>query len=641
MSMVQRRILFLLLMLLGAVVLLGGRLAYLQLWQNEFYQAKALEQRLQRIPIEGLRGGIYDRNGVPLAVSVSAHTVYAIPAEVEDAEATAQKLAAILSLDEEFILQRLQKHSAVEWLKKKITDEDARAVITARLPGIGVVPSSTRIYPYGSVAPQVLGFVGIDNQGLEGLELYYDDFLRGTPGETIFERDAQGRALEDGVRGYLPGQRGGDLILTIDIFIQRIAEEEVRRATLETGSRLGLILVSDPQTGEILATAIYPSFDLENFADYPAANRKNIAVTDTYEPGSTFKAVTAALALEEGVATLQSGFFDPGYIRVSGWNVRCWNRGGHGPQSFVETMQNSCNPYYAKLAIDLGPERFYDGLIRFNLGHKTGIDFPGEMAGILRAPSPSIPLVTWANMGFGQGLTVTPVQLLACFGAIANKGIYTPLHYVKELVTEEGSFPPDIPEARQVIAAEIAETTAYVLRMAVERGSGKRAEVPGYDVAGKTGTAQLVEHGRYSHSKMVTSFAGFAPKDDPKMAALLVLWEPQGAFYGGIIASPVFARLAEEVLTYLGVERKATSRVSQVRQVIVPDVGGLDVEEAAALLRRQQFRVEVVGPGTRVIGQVPAPKAEVDVGSLVYIYTDLESGEEVEAAADQPSPYGA
>lgn len=641
MSMVQRRILFLLLMLLGAVVLLGGRLAYLQLWQNEFYQAKALEQRLQRIPIEGLRGGIYDRNGVPLAVSVSAHTVYAIPAEVEDAEATAQKLAAILSLDEEFILQRLQKHSAVEWLKKKITDEDARAVITARLPGIGVVPSSTRIYPYGSVAPQVLGFVGIDNQGLEGLELYYDDFLRGTPGETIFERDAQGRALEDGVRGYLPGQRGGDLILTIDIFIQRIAEEEVRRATLETGSRLGLILVSDPQTGEILATAIYPSFDLENFADYPAANRKNIAVTDTYEPGSTFKAVTAALALEEGVATLQSGFFDPGYIRVSGWNVRCWNRGGHGPQSFVETMQNSCNPYYAKLAIDLGPERFYDGLVRFNLGHKTGIDFPGEMAGILRAPSPSIPLVTWANMGFGQGLTVTPVQLLACFGAIANKGIYTPLHYVKELVTEEGSFPPDIPEARQVIAAEIAETTAYVLRMAVERGSGKRAEVPGYDVAGKTGTAQLVEHGRYSHSKMVTSFAGFAPKDDPMMAALLVLWEPQGAFYGGIIASPVFARLAEKVLTYLGVERKATSRVSQVRQVIVPDVGGLDVEEAAALLRRQQFRVEVVGPGTRVIGQVPAPKAEVDVGSLVYIYTDLESGEEVEAAADQPSPYGA
>jgi stage V sporulation protein D (sporulation-specific penicillin-binding protein) len=635
---VQRRLLFLLLVLIGAVALLAARLAYLQLWQNEFFQAKALEQRLQRIPIEGLRGTIYDRNGVPLALSVSAHTAYAIPAEVEDPEGTAEALAAILDLDGEFILGRLKKHSAVEWLKKKVTDQEARAIMAANLPGIGVVPSSTRVYPYGSIAPQVLGFVGIDNQGLEGLELYYDSFLRGTPGQTIFERDAQGRALEDGVRGYLPGQRGGDLVLTLDIFIQRIAEEEVRRATLETGSRLGLILISDPTTGEILATAIYPTFDLENFADYPAANRKNIAVTDTYEPGSTFKAVTAALALQEGVATLRSGFFDPGYIRVSGWNVRCWNRGGHGSQSFVETMQNSCNPYYAKLAIDLGPERFYEGLLRFNLGHKTGIDFPGEMGGVLRAPSPSVPLVTWANMGFGQGLTVTPIQLLACFGAIANNGIYTPLRYVKELVTAEGSFPPDVPEPRQVISQETAQTTAYVLRSAVERGSGKRAEVPGYDVAGKTGTAQLVEHGRYSHSKMVTSFAGFAPKDDPKMAALLVLWEPQGAFYGGIIASPVFARLAEKVLTYMGVERKATARSSGVKQVSVPDVGGLSLEEASTQLARQHFRVEVVGPGDRIIGQVPAPEAVVDEGSLVYIYTDVDH---IETSTEQPNPYGA
>lgn len=640
-AMVQRRVLFLLVVMIIAAALLTVRLAYLQIWQNEFFQAKALEQRLQRIPIEGLRGGIYDRNGVPLAVSVSAHTAYAIPAEVEDKEGTARQLAAILNLDEGFILQRLQKHSAVEWLKKKITDQEAMAIIAANLPGIGIVPSSTRIYPYGSVAPQVLGFVGIDNQGLEGLELFYDDFLRGTPGQTIFERDAQGRALEDGVRGYLPGKKGGDLILTIDIFIQRMAEEEVRRATLETGSRLGLILVSDPKTGEILATAIYPTFDIENFAEYPAANRKNIAVTDTYEPGSTFKAVTAALALQEGVATLQSGFFDPGYIRVSGWNVRCWNRGGHGPQSFVETMQNSCNPYYAKLALDLGPERFYDGLLRFNLGQKTGIDFPGEMAGILRAPSPNVPLVTWANMGFGQGLTVTPVQLLACFGAIANKGIYAPLRYVKEMVTEEGRFAPDVPEPRQILSSEIAETTAYVLRMAVERGSGKRAEVPGYDVAGKTGTAQLAEHGRYSHSKMVTSFAGFAPKDDPQMAALLVLWEPQGAFYGGIIASPVFARLAEKVLTYMGVERKATARSSVVRQVSVPDVGGLSVAEAEAVLEQQGFRVEVVGPGSRIIGQVPAPQAEVDAGSLIYIYTDYDADAYLETTTEQPNPYGA
>lgn len=635
---VQKRILFLLLVLILTATLLTVRLVYLQLWQNEFFQAKALEQRLQRIPVEGLRGTIYDRNGVPLAMSINAHTAYALPAEVENPEATAKILAGILELDEDFILQRITKRSATEWLKKKITDEQAREIVALELPGIAVVPTSTRIYPYGSVAPQVLGFVGIDNQGLEGLELYYDEFLRGKPGQTIFERDAHGRALEDGVRGYLPGERGGDLVLTIDIFIQRMAEEEVRRATLETGSRLGLILVTDPKTGEILANAIYPTFDIEDFSAYPPERRKNIAVTDTYEPGSTFKAVTAALALNEGVATLRSGFFDPGYIRVSGWNVRCWNRGGHGSQSFVETMQNSCNPYYAKLALDLGDERFYDGLISFNLGHKTGIDFPGEMGGVLRAPSSSIPLVTWANIGFGQGLTVTPIQLLASFGAIANQGIYSVLHYVKELRTEEGSFPPDIPEPRQIISAETAQTTAYVLRSAVEHGSGKRAEVPGYEIAGKTGTAQLVENGRYSHSKMVTSFAGFAPEKDPQMAGLLVLWEPQGAFFGGIIASPVFARLAEKVLPYLGVEREVTTR-SEQRQVSVPDVGNLSVEEAGTILARQGFKVEVVGPGTRIIGQVPAPEASVDAGSTVFIYTDVDNV--VETSTDQPNPYGA
>ncbi|NLL46982.1 MAG: PASTA domain-containing protein [Firmicutes bacterium] len=636
---IQRRILVLLLIMLGGASLLGFRLGFLQLWNSAFFQTKALEQRIQRIPVEGLRGGIYDRNGLPLAISISAHTVFAIPSEVQDPEATAKTLAAILNLEEEFILKRLIKRSATEWLKKKVGDEEARQILALDLPGIGIIPTSTRIYPYGSVAPQVLGFVGIDNQGLEGLELYYDDFLRGTPGQTVFERDAHGRALEDGVRGFLPGERGGDLYLTLDIFLQRMAEEEVRRATQETGSRLGLIIITDPTNGEILATAIYPSYDIENFASYPASTRKNIAVTDTYEPGSTFKAVTAAIAVNEGVASLNSGFFDPGYIRVSGWNVRCWNRGGHGSQSFAETMQNSCNPYYAKLALDLGPERYYTGLTQFNLGYKTGIDFPGEMGGTLRAPSTNVPLVTWANIGFGQGLTVTPIQLIASFGAIANQGIYSVPHYVRELVTEEGSFPPDIPEQRQIISEEAADITAYVLRSAVEVGSGKRAEVPGYDVAGKTGTAQLVEHGRYSHSKMVTSFAGFAPKDDPKMAALLVLWEPQGAFYGGIIASPVFARLAEKVLPYLGVEPKTRgATVAQGRQVSVPDVGNLSVDEASAAADRAGFHVEVVGPGQRVIGQVPAPEARVDYGSVLYIYTDVD---ETQVSTEQPSPYGA
>lgn len=636
-TLIQKRTLFLLVVIFFVVSFLLGRLAFLQLWQNDFFQTKALQQRLQKVPLEGLRGTIYDRNGIPLAISVNAHTVYALPAEIEDSESTASQLADLLNLDYEFVLNRVSKRSASEWIKKKISDEEARQIMALNLPGIGIVPTSTRVYPYGSVAPQVLGFVGIDNQGLEGLELYYDEYLRGTLGQKIFERDAHGQIIADGVQGYLPGEKGADLVLTLDYFLQRMAEEEVRQATLETASRLGLLLITEPKTGEILASAIYPSFELEDFASYPPEQRKNIAVTDTYEPGSTFKGVTAAIALNEGVASLQSGFFDPGYIRVSGWNVRCWNRGGHGSQSFVETMQNSCNPYYAKLALDLGDQRFYDGLVSFNLGHKTGIDFPGEMGGTLRPPSPNIPLVTWANIGFGQGLTVTPIQLIASFGAIANEGIYSVPHYVQEIVTEEGSYPPDIPEQRQIITSSIADTTSYVLRAAVEHGSGKRADVEGYDVAGKTGTAQLVEHGRYSHSKMVTSFAGFAPYDDPKMAALLVLWEPQGAFYGGIIASPVFARLAEKALPYLGVEKQIT-QTNQANHISLSDVTNLDLGQAKQSLERQGFRVEIVGDGQRIIGQVPEPETKVEKGALIYLYTDVDVSQ---ISTELPNPYGA
>ena len=396
----------LLLFVTTAAVLLVGRLVYLQIARNQFFQAKAIEQRIQRIPVEGRRGTIYDRNGIPLAVSVSATSVYAVPAQVENKEHTARVLSEILDLDYETVLARLNRRSASEWIKKKVSLEETQAVVQANLPGIGVVDSSERVYPYGSA--QVLGFVGIDNQGLEGLELYYDDVLRGKPGQTVFERDAVGRRIEDGVEGYLPGAPGSDLVLTIDYYIQQVAQREVERATRETGSRLGLIVIADPKTGEILANAIYPTFDIETFADYPVQNRRNVAVTDTYEPGSTFKAVTAAIALEEGVATVNTGFFDPGYIRVSGWTIRCWNRGGHGPQSFFETLQNSCNPFYAKLGMELGSEKFYPNLIKWNFGSKMG-DFPGEVPGTVRSPDTGVP---WLRTNRFLLDNDTPLQLL-------------------------------------------------------------------------------------------------------------------------------------------------------------------------------------------------------------------------------------
>lgn len=636
-TLVSKRIMFLFVGISFSVLVLGGRLAYLQLFQNDFFIGKAMDQRLQAIPVDAKRGTIYDRNGIPLAVSVSANAVYAIPNQVQDKEYTAAKLSEILGLDLDFVLQRLKKNTASEWIKKRVTMEEALAVHQANLPGIGVVENPERFYPYGSLAPQVLGIVGIDNEGLEGIELYYDHYLRGVKGEAIFERDAVGQIIENGIKGYTPSIDGADIILTLDFYIQQIAEKEIRRACLETGSRLGLIVIADPKTGEILANAVYPTYDLLDYNAYPIENRRNIAVTDTYEPGSTFKAITAAAALDAGVATLNTHFFDPGYIQVSGWTIRCWNRGGHGPQSFTQTLENSCNPFYAKLGIDLGGERFYQYMKAFKFGERLGVDFPGEAPGTVRPPSDKVPLVTWANIGFGQGFTCTPLQLLAAFAAIANDGVYNVPHYVKAIRTAEGEIKPDIPPAERVLDPQIADMVSKVLRSVIANGSGKKADVKGYAVAGKTGTAQLVENGRYSHSKTVTSFAGYAPENDPRIVGLLVLWEPQGAFYGGIIASPVFARLVEQIMPYLGVEPQKESGIDRKLAVKVPDVLGKSTAEAQKLLTEAGFRVEIAGSGSRIIDQIPAPNAEVYPHTTVIIYTDLDY---LPVYSEMPDPIG-
>lgn len=634
---VSKRILVLFFLVLIAACGLFGRLVYIQLVNNEFYLTKAMDQRMQAIPVDAARGAIYDRNGIPLVISVSASAVYAVPAEVTNKHETATILAEILDLDYEFILKRLSKKSASEWLKKRVSQDVVQKIYALNLAGIGTVDNPERYYPYGSLAPQVLGFVGIDNQGLEGIELYYDSYLRGQKGKAVFERDAIGQVIEDGIVGYSPSTPGADLVLTLDFYIQQIADREVIRAAQETGSKQALIVITDPITGEILANAVYPSFDLLNFNDYPVENRRNIAVTDTYEPGSTFKAVTAAAALDAGVASLNTHFFDPGFINVSGWTIRCWNRGGHGSQSFIETLENSCNPFYAKLGMDLGGVRFYDYLGQFGFGQKLGIDFPGEVPGTVRPPSERIPLVTWANIGFGQGLTVTPLQLLAAFGAIANNGIFSVPHYVKEIRTETEVVGPRITEPRQIIASDIAQTTAMTLRSVIENGSGKRAEVDGYEVSGKTGTAQVVENGRYSHSKTITSFAGFAPEINPQMAGIIILWEPQGSFYGGVIAAPIFARLVEQIMPYLGVKPEQKEKINTEDLVLTPDVVGMTPEKAVGLIHQQGFAFYLVGEGDQIVDQFPAANARVERGTKILIYTDLDY---LPTHSDTPNPFG-
>lgn len=642
---VRRRVAGLFLLATGCLLFLAGRLFWVQVVRNSFLTSHALEQRLHPVPIDPRRGTIFDRNGEKLAVSISADAVYVVPAEVardrkkakENADLVARRLAEILEMpdQEEAIRAKAIRRSSSEWIKKKVPPEQARLIREANLPGVGVVENPQRFYPNHSLAAQVIGIAGIDNQGLEGLEVAYDRYLKGLPGRVEAERDAHGNIIPGGLKRYIPPRDGANLYLTIDKVIQYIAERELGKAIKETGAKRGLALVVRPRTGELLAVANLPSFDPNEYAKYPAEYRRNRAISDTYEPGSTFKVVTAAAALEERVTTPERRFFDPGFLRVGRDVVRCWRDGGHGSQSFVEAVENSCNTVFGTLGMEIGEERFYNYIRAFGFGQPTEIDFPGEADGVVHLPG-SIAQVGWVNVGFGQGITVTPLQLLMATSALANKGRLMRPYLVKEIKGARGERlkVTQPTEVRQVVSAATAEELSRILRSVVVNGSGKRADVPGYRPAGKTGTAQIAEAGGYSHTKVVASFVGFAPFDDPEIACLVALFEPSsGVTYGGVIAAPIFQAIVRDTLDYLRVppviEKEATADAGGPETALVPNARNYPRGEAGAILGRAGLLYSFLGEGEIVVDQVPKPGARVAQGTRVMLYTagPLKQGE--------------
>jgi stage V sporulation protein D (sporulation-specific penicillin-binding protein) len=485
---VKKRVAFLFLFAACCLFFLALRMVWVQVVMNPRLTASALDQRLRPVPVDARRGTIYDRNGEKLAVSVSSDAVYAVPVEVKDPAGTAAKLAAVLDLEPKDVEGKLRRRASSEWIKKKIAPEIARKVRNLDLPGIGIVENPQRYYPNGSMAAQILGIAGIDNQGLEGLEVYFDRYLKGAPGRVEAERDAAGREIPGGIRRYVPPQDGDDVVLTIDKVVQYIAERELAKAIQETGSKKGVVIILKPKTGEVLAMANLPSFDPNDFNSYPAEYRRNTAVSDLYEPGSTFKVVTAAAALEERVTTPERRFFDPGYLMVGRDRVGCWLPGGHGSISFLEGVESSCNTVFGTLGKELGEKRFYNYIKAFGFGQATGIDFPGEAEGQVHLPG-SIALVGWVNIGFGQGISMTPLQLLNAVAAVANEGRLMRPYLVKEIRKPDAepikvSKPTEI---RQVVSTATAKELRRILRSVVLNGSGKRGDVEGYRVAGKTG----------------------------------------------------------------------------------------------------------------------------------------------------------
>lgn len=625
---VQRRLAVVLMLAMLVFSLIGLRLVWVQVVGSDRLRNLALDQRLRPVPVDAKRGTVYDRNGRELAVSVSSDSIYAVPVEIKDPAATAKILAKTLGLNADTLLANLTKHASTVWVKRKVDPDAAMAVRKLNLPGIGFTESGQRFYPKDGLAAHVLGIAGVDNQGLEGLEKQYDIYLSGTRGRIEAERDAAGKEIPEGRHVYVPPVDGYDVYLTIDEVIQYIVERELDKAMADTKAKRGVIIAMDPRTGEILAMASRPTYNPNNYNDFPASFRRNIAVADSYEPGSTFKVITAAAALEEGVVTPTTEFYDPGYVEVEGHKLRCHKPGGHGLQTFVEAAENSCNPVFASIALKLGRDKLLEYIKAFGFGAKTGIDFPGEATGLLHSPKAMGP-VEVATYGFGQGISVTPLQMVTALSAIANDGYLMRPMLVREIRSSNGEtvkrFYPT--KVRQVVSEKTAHELTQILESVVVNGSGARAYIPGYAVAGKTGTAQKPEQGRYG-DKRVASFMGFAPANDPKVAIIVIIDEPNvGISYGGVLAAPVFKAIMEDVLRYLEIPPTYASGsevgqgpAAEAKMVQVPELRGLDLDTATAELAKLRLVPRLEGAGEVVASQVPKPGAEVVPGTSVVLY---------------------
>lgn len=538
-------------------VLAWLRLGWLQLVEGSHYRTLALEQRYRAENLVAERGAIYDRNGVPLAVTVQGNAVYGVPAAVENPARAAALLSPLLREPAAELERRLSQDSPTVWLAVRLDPETAAAVERLNLNGVYVVQRPQRDYPHGTLAADILGFTGLDNQGLAGLEFHYESVLRGVPGRHFSERDPRGRAIPGGLSRVVEAVPGHDLILTLDRVLQYMVEQELAQGVAAARAEWGLAILMRPHTGEILAMATYPSFDPAKWSDYLPRAYRNRAVTDQFEPGSTLKLFTAAAALEEGVATIDTVLDAPGQLRIGGGIVHCYSPSGYGSLTLAEAIAKSCNTAFAYLGAEMiGGQTLARYLQAFGFGGRLGVDLPGEAAGSVPTPGRIAgETLRWANVSFGQGIAVTPVQLAAATAAIANGGVLMRPYVVQAIRAPSGDVIEDRQPTplRRVISEETAREITQAMEMVVSQGTGTRARLPGYRVAGKTGTAQIPENGVYG-SKRLASFVGFAPAEAPELVGVVMLYDvQQDTAEGGRWAAPVFAEIMDRALKHLGV----------------------------------------------------------------------------------------
>ncbi len=653
----RRRLLALLLgifLLLFALIIRSG---YIQLVWGQELQDKALNQWTRSLDVYPQRGIIYDRNKEILAQSATADSIAVRPRQLADAKDTAVKLAEILDMNADELYEKVADKTKSEiWIKRQLTREQSVAIRGLNIKGIYFTEEPKRYYPNGNLASHILGFTmkyaepaeGIVGQ--EGIELYYDKYLKGLPGKLIMETDAQGKETPTNVERMVPPIDGWNVILTIDQVIQHFAEKAVSDAMEQYQADKVYCIVMDPKTGDILAMANRPDFDpneppRELGYEGMEAFIKNIAVKDNMDPGSTFKIITSAAALEAGVASVNSTYNDPGYRIVDGQRIRCWKPGGHGHQTFHETVQNSCNPAFMDMALGMGTTKFYDYLEAFGFGSRTGIDINGEERGVMISEA-SVKNVDLARIGFGQSIAVTPIQLINATAAVINGGNLMEPRLVKAMEFDDGNkqiyeeLPPVT--VRRVVSENTSSIMRDVLESVVSEGSGKNARIPGYAVGGKTGTAQKYSPGGgIKQGAVIASFIGFAPADDPQLLVLFMVDEPKVAVdFGSVVAAPYVKMILEDSLNYLEVEPAFDENSKEeTKMVIVPDVTGKSLTDAAKELRNAGLDYLAEQTGTEVARQMPLADAEVMVGTTVLLYTgsgDAEPGSENDQLVEVP-----
>jgi len=641
----KKTLFYVLIGIMLVIAVLAGRLFWLMVIHKEEYEYRAQALHERERSIKAARGVIYDRNGVVIADNKPVCTISVIHNQIKDPERVIRELSQRLELDEATVRKKVEKYSSMERIKSNVEKATADEIRNLGLAGVMVDEDYKRYYPYGELASKVLGFTGGDNQGIIGLEVKYDAHLQGTNGTILTLTTAHGIEIDQAAENRIEPVQGNNLYTSLDVNIQMYAQQLAEKTMAAKGAKSVSIIVMNPQNGELYAMANVPEFDLnqpyvfteefsalygtENLSNEEKSNLlntmwRNPCISNTYEPGSSFKIITATAALECNEVSVSDGFFCPGYKIVADRRIHCHKVTGHGSESFLQGIMNSCNPVFMEIGARVGAERFYEYFDKLGLNERTGVDLPGE-ANSIKHKLENVGEVELATMSFGQSFQITPLQLMVAASASINGGKRVTPHFGVYMETADGESVTrfQYEEKDAGISDETSEMMRYLLEQVVAEGTGNRAYLPGYRVGGKTATSEKLPR---SENRYIASFLGFAPSDNPQVMALILIDEPQGIYYGGTIAAPVIAELFENILPYLKIEAQYTEK--EIKEFgsgsfEVPDFTGMTVQEAKKAVKAYYFdEIQYLGEGDTITEQFPQAGEMVNRNSILILYSE-------------------